>query len=150
MNKDNYNESFFGISDFVDGFSRFLGDAKQNIVEKLNTTNDFKLNLYDTVPYRYSAENGLITIEAVVAGHTAECIKVCYDKESKILKIEDNCDIPEENRPWYLNELKLKFKLPETTSYKTFVKNLQNGVLTVTAKYYENQVKDKENTEIFI
>lgn len=149
MNQDNKNNEFnLGLSEFVDSIGRFLGDAKQSISDKFDSLKELRENFQGTIPYSYKVENGVIVIEIIVTGHTPECISVRYNKKANVLKVEDKCDIPEEKRPWYLNILNLEFVLPKTTINDSFVKNIQNGVLTITAKYVDDPEKElSENVE---
>lgn len=91
-------------------------------------------NREKTVPYSFKAENGIVNVEAVVAGHEPEDIKVLYNKNSKTLKITDIKNLKEET-PWYYNDLKLEFTMPDTIYDGSFKKNIKNGVLTVEAEY---------------
>ncbi|MBP5722735.1 MAG: Hsp20 family protein [Bacteroidales bacterium] len=99
------------------------------------------------VNYRYKENDGLVTIETVITGHNPDNVKVKYNKNTNTLKIVDECDVPEENRPWYYNELKLELQLPEHVEQKTFVKHIENGVLTVTVNYWVPEDEKVEDLE---
>jgi hypothetical protein len=53
-----------------------------------------------------------------------------------------------EDSPWYFNNLKLEFTLPETTDSSTFLKTIENGVLMLTVLYKEDSKTNCADIEI--
>ena len=112
-----------------------------------------KIDFDNYVPFRYDAKDGKLTLEAVVAGHKPENIKVMYSDKSHVMRIEDSVDKAEKEtrsgnqRPWWYSELNMEFDVPENVDVKSFTKRIENGVLTVTATY-DNQPKKEEEFEV--
>lgn len=122
----------FGINDLADALTNIFGEGI-----KVNPDWQLKDVFKDEVPYRYNEKDGVVSVEAVVAGHKPENIKVTYNDSKHILRITDNT-VATENSPWYFSDLKLEFTLPETTDSITFLKTIENGVLVLTVLYKED------------
>lgn len=140
MNK-NYPTTF-GINDIADALTNIFGEGI-----KVNPDWQLKDVLKDGVPYRYNEKDGVVSVEAVVAGHKPENIKVTYNDSKHILRITDNTVVTEDS-PWYFNDLKLEFTLPETTDSSTFLKTIENGVLVLTVLYKEDGKTNCADIEI--
>lgn len=143
---ENNNEPILNFSELFEK----LNDPKfyHRLAEQFeNLSNESKSEFeYDSLSnYRYIEDCGNIKIEVIITGHTPECVKVKYNDKTNVLKIVDECKVPEENRPWYYKVLELEFQLPETTLHDTFAKHVENGVLTVTAKYGEDKDAEKHH-----
>lgn len=132
----------FGINDIADALTNIFGEGI-----KVNPDWQLKDVFKDEVPYRYNEKDGLASIEAVVAGHKPENIKVTYNDSKHILRITDNTVVTEDS-PWYFNDLRLEFTLPETTDSSTFIKTIENGVLVLTVLYKEDKKKNCSDIEI--
>ena len=128
MNK-NYPTGF-DINDIADALTNIFGEA--------NEIQNLKLNELIDVPYSYNAKDGIVSVEAVVAGQNPDFIKVKYNDSKHVLRITDEFTTTEET-PWYFIPLNLEFTLPETTNSSTFLKTIENGVLTVTVCYDEEK-----------
>ena len=132
----------FGINDLADVLTNIFGEGI-----KVNPDWQLKDVFKDEVPYRYNEKDGLVSVEAVVAGHKPENIKVTYNDSKHILRITDNTLVIEDS-PWYFNDLKLEFTLPETTDSSTFLKTIENGVLVLTVLYKDDEKKNCADIEI--
>lgn len=132
----------FGINDLADALTNIFGEGI-----KVNPDWQLKDVFKDEVPYRYNEKDGLVSVEAVVAGHKPENIKVTYNDSKHILRITDNTLVIEDS-PWYFNDLKLEFTLPETTDSSTFLKTIENGVLVLTVLYKDDEKKNCADIEI--
>lgn len=132
----------FGINDLADTLTNIFGEGI-----KVNPDWQLKDVFKDEVPYRYNEKDGLVSVEAVVAGHKPENIKVTYNDSKHILRITDNTVVTEDS-PWYFNDLKLEFTLPETTDSSTFLKTIENGVLVLTVLYKEDSKTNCADIEI--
>ena len=113
--------------DYNEGCKSFIADIEnmpylKSLQKKLETCN-----------FRRIAKDGVYTVEVVVAGHNPDNIKVKWEESEHLLMIVD--EAKPENAPWYYETLDLTFYLPETTDKETFVKKIENGVLTVTVRY---------------
>lgn len=132
----------FGINDIADALTNIFGEGI-----KVNPDWQLKDVFKDEVPYRYNEKGGVVCVEAVVAGHKPENIKVTYNDSKHILRITDNTVVTEDS-PWYFNDLRLEFTLPETTDSSTFIKTIENGVLVLTVLYKEDEKKNCSDIEI--
>ena len=132
----------FGINDLADALTNIFGDGI-----KVNPDWQLKDVFKDEVPYRYNEKDGIVSVQAVVAGHKPENIKVTYNDSKHILRITDNTVVTEDS-PWYFNDLRLEFSLPETTDSSTFIKTIENGVLVLTVLYKEDEKKNCADIEI--
>lgn len=132
----------FGINDLADALTNIFGEGI-----KVNPDWQLKDVFNDEVPYRYNEKDGIVSVEAVVAGHKPENIKVTYNDSKHILRITDNTVVTEDS-PWYFNDLKLEFTLPETTDSSTFIKTIENGVLVLTVLYKDDEKKNCADIEI--
>ena len=138
------------ISNFAETLGRLFNGIIVNPAMQSSKTLDA---IKTSVPHKLDIQNGSITLDVIITGHDSSNIKVKWDGETHVLKIVDVVDEKEhETRsgkelPWYYTPLKLEFTLPEFTDKTTFEKRFANGVLTVTAKYKEenpNMVMDVE------
>ena len=138
------NNSIMGINELVDIFGDFYKNAKDYVNEKTGELKNIRFSdsFGNLVPYKYNKENGLITIEAVIAGHSSKDIKARYNKVTNVIKIYDENDVPIDSRPWYYNELNLEFELPKTVHPETFVKSIENGVITISVQYSDENPDD--------
>jgi HSP20 family molecular chaperone IbpA len=132
----------FGINDLADVLTNIFGEGI-----KVNPDWQLKDVFKDEVPYRYNEKHGIVSVEAVVAGHKPENIKVTYNESKHVLRITDNTVVTEDS-PWYFNDLRLEFTLPETTDSSTFVKTIENGVLVLTVLYKEDSKTNCADIEI--
>jgi len=142
MNK--YYPTSLGVNNIADALTNIFGDGI-----KVNPDWQLKDVFNDEVPYRYNEKGGVVSVEAVVAGHRPENIKVTYNDSKHILRIKDESTmLSEESAPWYYNSLNLEFTLPETTDSSTFIKTIENGVLALTVLYKETGEKNCADIEI--
>lgn len=131
--------------DYNEGSKSLVSDIESNpyfkkLQKKLDTLG---------CPYKHIEKDGVCTVEAVVAGHNPNNIKVKWNENEHILKIVDEVKV--DNTPWYYENLDLMFHLPETTDKETFVKKIENGVLTVSVRYEpDDDTKAMPATEIEI
>ena len=134
----------FGINDLADTLTNIFGEGI-----KVNPDWQLKDVFKGEVPYRYNEKDGIVSVQAVVAGHKPEYIKVTYNDSKHILRIKDESTMAsEETTPWYYDSLNLEFTLPETTDSSTFVKTIENGVLVLTVLYKEDEKKNCADIEI--
>ena len=138
------------ISNFAETLGRLFNGIIVNPAMQSSKTVD---TLQTTVPHKLDIQNGSITLDVIITGHDTSNIKVKWNDETHVLKIVDVVDEKEQETrsgkrlPWYYTPLKLEFTLPEYTDWNSFEKRFANGVLTVTAKYKEenpNMVMDVE------
>ena len=139
----NYSAAF-GINDIADALTNIFGEGI-----KVNPDWQLKDVFKDEVPYRYNEKDGIVSVEAVVAGHKPEHIKVTYNDDKHILRIKDESTMTsEEATPWYYSSLNLEFTLPETTDSSTFIKTIENGVLVLTVFYKDAEKNNCADIEI--
>ena len=134
----------WGVNDIADALTNIFNEGI-----KVNPDWQLKDAFKDEVPYRYNEKDGIVSVEAVVAGHKPENIKVTYNDNKHVLRVKDESTMSsEETTPWYYNSLNLEFTLPETTDSSTFIKTIENGVLVLTVLYKEDSKTNCVDIEI--
>lgn len=124
-----YSEKDF--KEFEKDYNETIANFKKN--PQFKNVESCKLD--SDADFKFAQKDGSVTIDVIVTGHNPEDVKVKWNENEHILKIVDETNVPEENRPWYYHKLNMKFELPETTVKESFVKKNANGVLTVSVKY---------------
>lgn len=139
---DNNVESF---SDFLSELTGKFKNTKDNVLDTIYKTRD--KYFIAQADYKLEIEEGVVQLEMVVAGHEPNDIRVEYNNRTHELRIKDVA-VDDLVKPWYYKNIDMTFELPETTDRSSFLKDIRNGVLTVSAAYKEVGNTENEFSEI--
>lgn len=142
--KSDYNnvESF---PDFLSSLTGKFKNTKDNVLDVIYKTRDKRF--IPQADYKLEIEDGVIQLEMIVAGHETNDIRVEYNNRTHELRIKDVA-VDDLVKPWYYKNIDMTFELPETTDKSSFLKDIRNGVLTVSAAYKEVGETEDEFSEI--